>query len=97
MCHFGEQGWRSGERTRLPPMRPGFSIYSERFLPSPPLKKTNISKFQFDKKWQRKNHSVDVLPLTDSNRYLFDFLFFKQVATFPFVQGIPKRDRSSTD
>ena len=40
---------------------------------------------------------MDVLPLTDSNRYLFDFLFFKQVATFPFVQGIPKRDRSSTD
>ena len=81
MCHFGEQGWRSGERTRLPPMRPGFSIYSERFLPSPPL----------------KNQHFHVLPLTGSNRYLFDFLFFKQVATFPFVQGIPKRDRSSTD
>ena len=37
-CHCGEQGWRIGERTRLPPMWPGSpSIWEVSPLPSPPL------------------------------------------------------------
>ena len=60
----GEQGWRSGESARLPPMWPGFKsprrrhmwvevvVGSERFFSGysgfPLSPKTNTSKFQFD-------------------------------------------------
>ena len=67
---IGEQGWRSGESARLPPMWRGFDSRSrrhmwvefvvgsrpcsERFFPGysgfPLSSKTNISKFQFDRK-----------------------------------------------
>ena len=30
--YFGEQGWRSGERTRLPPMWPGFESRTRRHM-----------------------------------------------------------------
>ena len=29
---FGEQGWRSGESTRLPPMWPGFDSWTRRHM-----------------------------------------------------------------
>ena len=57
---LGEQGWRSGESTRLPPMWPGFESWRRRHmwvefvvvflrvLRFSPLLKTNTFKFQFD-------------------------------------------------
>ena len=32
ICNFGEQGWRSGESTRLPPMWPGFDSQTRRHM-----------------------------------------------------------------
>ena len=55
---FGQQGWRSGENTRLPTMWPGLSLLLVLFLAprdfSPgtlvfPSLKTNTFKFQFDR------------------------------------------------
>ena len=31
-CNHGEQGWRSGESTRLPPMWPGFESWRRRHM-----------------------------------------------------------------
>jgi len=58
---YGEQGWRSGESVRLPPMCPGFDwvefvvgflLCSESFFSGCSgfllSSKTNISKFRFD-------------------------------------------------
>ena len=56
----GEQGWRSGDRARLPPMWPGFDSrtrchkWVKFVVGSRPCstKKINISKFQFDREFE---------------------------------------------
>ena len=50
-----------------------FLLRALRFsIPSP---KVNISKFQFDKEWQTKNHIEDVLP---TKLFIYLLLFFSQ-------------------
>ena len=60
---IGQQGWWSGESTRLPSMWPGFNsvvgslLCSERFSGFPLSSKTSLSKFQFDQESGRPRNT----------------------------------------
>ena len=80
IARIGEQGWRSGESARLPPLLREVFLRVLRF---PLSSKTNISKFQFDLDVRHFGHEplarviAQALPVLDVKFHLhFIYILF---------------------